>query len=65
MTVRTIVAHEEEKRKLGLTPEPKRCVTRQLDETIPAQGIHTTDTEMKEPPYRSRDNLSIKKQVSL
>lgn len=68
MAVRAIVAREEEKRKLRQTLEQRKCIKRQLGEKIPsAQGKSTVTVipERREPPYRSRDNPVIKKQVSL
>ena len=64
MAVRTIFTREEEKRKLRQTLEQKKCVTRQLGEKI--QGKDTVPPELRKvPPYRARDDLAIKKQVSL
>ena len=68
MAVRTIFNREEEKRKLRQTLEQKKCVTRQLGEMIQsAQGKDTVTVipERKVPTYRARDDLAIKKQVSL
>ena len=63
MAVRTTFTREEEKRKLRQTLEQKKCVTRQLGEKI--QGKDAVLPERKVPPYRARDDLAIKKQVSL